>query len=237
MAKNTSKEKNEDLLENPEKVTTEKISRAEAFIEQNRKLVSYIGGVIGVLILLGYFGYTYYQDQSEEAQVEMFPAQFYFEKDSFDLALNGDGASLGFLYVAENYGWTKAGNLANFYAGVCYMQKGQYEDAIDYLNAFSSDDWILQARAYSLIGDAHMEMDQPGPAIDHYRKAVNHEPNKAFTPRYMMKLGLAYEKSGNWSNAAGVYDNLIKDYPNATEIQDAKKFKARAEVEAGRNAS
>ncbi len=237
MAKNTRKEQNEDLLENPEKVTAEKINKAEAFIENNRKLVTYIGGVIGALILLGWFAYGYYEDQSNEAQVEMFPAQFYFDKDSFNLALNGDGASLGFLDIANEYSWTKAGNLANFYAGVCYMKLGQYEDAIEYLSAFSADDWVLQARAYSLIADANMELELPGEAISYYKKAVNYEPNKSFTPTYMMKLALAYETMGDWSNAADVYEDLISTYPNASQIQDAKRFKARAETEAERQAS
>jgi tetratricopeptide (TPR) repeat protein len=237
MAKNTRKEQNEDLLENPEKVTVEKINKAEAFVEQNKRLVSYIGGAIAAIALLAWFGYGYYQDQSKEAQVEMFPAQFYFDKDSFDLALNGDGASLGFLDITAEYGWTKAGNLSHFYAGVCYMNKGQFEDAIEHLKAFSSDDWILQARAYSLTGDAYMEMDQPGESISFYKKAVNTEPNKSFTPAYMMKLALAYETVGNWSDAASVYANLIEEYPTASEIQDAKRFKARAEMEAKRQAS
>ncbi len=237
MAKNTRTEQNEDLLENPEKVTAEKINKAEAFIEKNRKLVTYIGGVLGALVLAAWFGYGYYQDQSNEAQVEMFPAQFYFDQDSFNLALNGDGASLGFLDITNEYGWTKAGNLANFYAGVCYMQTGQYQDAIDYLSKFSSSDWVIQGRAYSLIGDAYMEMEQPGEAISHFKKAVNYEPNKSFTPTYMMKLGLAYETIGDYSSAAEVYSDLISSYPTASQIQDAKRFKARAEKEAQRQTS
>jgi predicted negative regulator of RcsB-dependent stress response len=237
MAKNTSKEKKEDILENPEYVAEERIGKAEAFVEKNKQLVTYIGGVIAALIVLIWFGFNYYQDQSKEAQVEMFPAQFYFDRDSFDLALNGDGASLGFLDIAKEYSWTKAGNLSNFYIGVCYMQKGQFEDAIEYLSDFDADDWILDARASSLIGDAHMELDQPAKAIASYKSAVSSEPNKAFTPQYMMKLALAYEKAGNWNGAAEVYNNLISKYPSATEIQDAKRFKARAEVEAQRTAS
>ncbi len=237
MAKNTPKEQQEDLLENPEKVTVEKINKAEAFVEKNKKLVSYIGGAIAAIILIAWFGYGYYEDQSEEAQIEMFPAQFYFDKDSFSLALNGDGASLGFLDIANEYSWTKAGNLAHFYAGVCYINLGSYEEAIDHLKSFSANDWVLSARAQSLIGDAYMELDQAGEAISFYKKAVDIEPNKSFTPTYIMKLALAYEITGNWSNAADVYGQLIKTYPTATEIQDAKRFQARAKMEAQRQNS
>jgi TolA-binding protein len=233
MAKKTKKAQ-EDLLENPEQIV-EKIDKAEVFIEKNQKLVTYIGGAIGVLVVLGFFGYSYFGDMNKEASNEMFPAQFYFEKDSFDLALDGDGANLGFLDITKEYSYTDAGNLANFYAGVCYMQKGEFDNAIEYLGAFNSDDLVLQARAYTLIGDAHMEQEKPAEAIKAYKNAVNFKPNKSFTPGYMMKLALAYEVVGNWQSAADTYNTIIKSYPTFAEIQDAKRFKARAEMESKRS--
>ena len=67
----------------------------------------------------------------------------YFQKDSFNLALNGDGQYLGFIDVADEYSWTKTGKLANYYAGLCYLHLDEYVNAIEYLEDFSSDDIIL----------------------------------------------------------------------------------------------
>lgn len=236
MAKNKAEEQTQDLPKGAEEQEI-KATKAEDFVEKNRQLVTYVGGAIAGLIVLIWFGFNYYEDTNEEAQVEMFQAQFYFERDSFNLALNGDGANLGFVDIANEYSWTKAGNLAKFYAGVCYMQTGQFEDAIDQLEGFSGGDWILDARAKSLIGDAYMELENPSSAISAYQNAVNTQETKDFTPVYLMKLALAHETLSNWSAAAEAYDRIIKDYPNSTVIQDAKRFKARAEVESQRSNS
>ena len=87
----------------------------------------------------------------EDAQTEMFMAELYFQKDSFALALNGDEQYEGFLSISDDYGLTKAGNLANYYAGLCYLNLGEFENAIDYFSDFSSDDIILSSLALGCI--------------------------------------------------------------------------------------
>ena len=117
------KEESKDILENPE-VLAERLEGAEHWIEKHPKLVS--GIAIGLLLIVaGYFGFNYYIDkQNVEANNQMFQAVFYFESDSLDLALDGDGNNLGFKDIAAEFGMTKAGNLANFYAGYCFLKKG-----------------------------------------------------------------------------------------------------------------
>ncbi|MDH4298453.1 MAG: cytochrome C biosynthesis protein, partial [Cyclobacteriaceae bacterium] len=145
-----------ELLENPEALK-EKLAGAETWIESNPRTV--IGIVSAILLIIGgYFGFNYYKEsQNVLAQKEMFQAVFYFEADSLDKALNGDGNNLGFLAIIEDYGITDAGNLSNYYAGVCFLKQGKYALARLYLEDFSSDDLLVQARAYSLLGDTYME--------------------------------------------------------------------------------
>ncbi len=217
-----------DILENSE-VLADQLSKTEEFIESNKTLVF---GIVGVLVVVvgGFFGYRYYQSsQNDIAQSEMFQAIYYFESDSLDLALNGDGNNLGFTDLAEDYSITPAGNLANFYAGVAFLKQGKYEPAILYLEDFSSDDYLVQARAYSLIGDAHMELDEFEEAASFYAKAANYKPNKFFTPQYLMKEALAYEKLDNKEAAISAYQTIIDEYWESAEIQNAKKYKARLE--------
>ena len=136
---------------------------------------------------------------------------------------------LGFLDIAEEYSFTKAANISKFYAGVCYMKQGQFEDAIEQLNGYSSSDLLLQARAYSLLGDANMELGNTDDAIKFYKKAKDNKPNQFFTPTYIMKLALAYEINEDFDNAAKAYSEIINKFPKAAEINDAKKYKALAE--------
>jgi tetratricopeptide (TPR) repeat protein len=226
MAKN---EENKDVLENPE-VIAEKVTGIEQWIEHNPKVVF---GVLGALILVvgGYFGWRYYVDtQDEQAQREMFQAVRYFESDSLNLALEGDGNNLGFKQIVEDYGMTPAGNLANFYAGAICLKQGKYPLAIVYLDDFKADDQLVQARAYSLIGDAYMEQKKYEEAGTYYDKAANHKPNKFFTPTYLMKAGLAFEKANQKEKAIKAYQRVIDEYWESTDYQNARKFKARLET-------
>lgn len=223
------KEETKDLLENPE-VIQEKLVDVETWLEKNPKTA--IGIVAAILLIVGgFFGYRYYlSNQDGIAQKDMFQAIRYFEADSLNLALNGDGNNLGFLQIIEDYGRTDAGNLANYYTGVIYLKQGKFPLAIFHFEDFSSDDLLVQARAYSLMGDAYMEQKDYENAAQYYNKAANYKPNKEFTPIYLMKAGLAYEKLNQNQKAIDAYQIIIDKYWESTEFQSAKKFKARLET-------
>ena len=226
MAKN---EENKDILENPEAIA-EKVTGIEQWIEHNPKIVF---GILGALILVvgGFFGYRYYvASQDDLAQKEMFQAVRYFEADSLNLAMEGDGLNLGFKQIIDDYGMTPAGNLANFYAGAVCMKQGKFPLAILYLKDFSANDQLVQARAYSLIGDAYMEQKQYDDAASYYDKAANYKPNKFFTPTYLMKAALAFEKANQKDKAIKAYQRVIDEFWENNDYQNARKFKARLET-------
>jgi tetratricopeptide (TPR) repeat protein len=223
------KEDNKDLLENPEAIK-EKVVGFEHWIEQNPKILL---GVVAALVLVvgGFFGYRYYVgSQDEQAQSEMFQAVRYFEMDSLNLALKGDGNNLGFEQIVEDYPGTDAANLANYYAGVVALKQGKYSLALLYLEDFSSKDILIQARAYSLSGDAHMELKEYDEAAKMYHKASNYKPNKYFTPTYLMKEALAYELLQQNDKAIAAYDRIINEFWDSTEVQNAKKLRARLDT-------
>lgn len=218
-----------ELVENPQAIA-EKLQGAETWMERNPKTIIGIVAAV-VLIVGGYFGYQYYKDNQEnEAQQEMFQAVFYFEADSLELALNGDGNHLGFINIIDDYGVTDAAKLASYYAGVSYLKQGKYELARLYLEDFKSSDLLVQARAYSLIGDTYMEENNFEEAAKFYDKAANYKPNKQFTPGYLMKAALALEKNNQNEKAIEAYEKIITDYFESPEVPEARKFKARLET-------
>ena len=221
-------EQKHELLENPEALK-EKLFVAEDWLERNAKLVVGIAAVI-LIVVGGYFAFNYYKgNQDAMAQSEMFQAVYYFEADSLEKALNGDGNNLGFLQIIDEYGITDAANLAHYYAGVSYLKQGKYELARLYLNDFSSNDLLIQARAYSLLGDTYMEEENYDEAARYYSKAANYKPNKFFSPAYLMKEALAYEKLNQLDKARAAYDKIITQYWESPEYQNARKLKARLE--------
>jgi tetratricopeptide (TPR) repeat protein len=227
MAKKKNQNEEEEILVDVEEV----YSKTEEFINANQ--VQILGGVAVVaFIILGYFSYVrfYLGPLEEEASSQMFVAEQYFEKDSFNIALNGDATYLGFLDIADEYGATKSGNLARYYAGISHLRLGQYEDAIYQLGKFKGKDVVLSAIAHGATGDAHMEAGDADKALAAYEKAVKTNENEFTTPIYLMKAGVAAEKLGKFDKAISYYGRLKSDFPNTNEGRNADKYLSRAQT-------
>jgi tetratricopeptide (TPR) repeat protein len=224
-----SKKHNETTTDSFENVE-HALSTTEQFIEDNQKTLSIIALVL-ILIVGGYWGLKkmYFQPLEQEALNSIYTAQSYFERDSFKLALNGDGNSLGFLDVIDEYSSTKPGELAKYYAGVCYLHLGDYDQAIEYLSDFSSDDELLNATTQGAIGDANLELGNKEEAIDYYTKAAELN-NEITAPTYLMKLGLLYESMGDKAKALEAYSRIKKEYKSSPEARSIDKYITRASL-------
>ena len=207
------------------------LTSGEQFIEKNQKMIVNI--VIGIIVVIaGYFGYNRFVTvpNTIEAENQIFGAQNYFEKDSFNLALNGDGNVLGFLEIIEKYGSTPTGNLANYYAGLSYLYLGQYENAIECLKSFSSDDFLMANMALANIGDAYMQLGDYKNAASYYAKASASKTNNYSTPGFLMKNGLALEKAGDYKEALKCYKRIDSEFPTSLEARDIEKYIEKAEA-------
>lgn len=220
------------MLEDPDALAV-RLAESEDFLRRNKNVLLGLLTVV-VLAVAGAFAfYTWRSSQDTKAQAAMFQAVSYWEADSLQKAMKGDGQHLGLESVANEYTGTKAGNLANFYAGVAALKQGQYKAAADYLEDFSSDDLLVQARAYALLGDANLEQNKFQEAADFYSKAASHNANEQFTPVYLLKEAAARELTKDYAGATKAYDRIIGEYPAAFEVSEARQYKARAEAMSG----
>jgi tetratricopeptide (TPR) repeat protein len=204
-------------------------TKAERFFEENGKTLT--GVLIGIFVVVGvYFAYTiYYQNPRElEAQEEIYYAESLFAKDSLQASIDGVNGHLGFLDVAADYSGTKAGNMANYYAGIAYLQLGQFENAIKLLDEFTTNDPILAVEATGAIGDAFLELDQADEALSYYKKAAQTSANNLVVPFYLLKAGLVAEMQGDYSAAVDFYTRIKKDYPKSKQGADIDKYIAYA---------
>ncbi|HSQ46257.1 MAG TPA: tetratricopeptide repeat protein [Lutibacter sp.] len=205
-------------------------SKSEQFIQKNQNIIFIVLGVV-VASILGYLAYQKYvkAPQEKEAANELAFPKAYFENainntvaaDSlFTLALKGADGKYGFVDIADEYSGTKAGNLANYYAGISYLRLKQYKEAIDYLEDFSSKDELLGPVAKGAIGDAFADINQPQDAFDYYIKAAELKDNNFSTPLFLFKAGNTAMELENYSKAQELFERIKNDYPNATEAQN-----------------
>lgn len=209
----------------------EALSRSEQFIEQNQVLISIVIGVI-VVVVLGFFGFKrfFIQPREKEAQTQMWKAERYFEQDSLDKALKGDGSYPGFLTIMDDYSMTKSANLSRYYAGICYLKKGEYQNAIDYLEKYKAADVLVAAMAKGGIGDAYMELGDTKKAIEYYQEATDKYENEFTTPVFLMKLAWTYETTKEYQLAIDSYEKIKKTYPKSTEARGIEKYIVRAKA-------
>ena len=210
--------------------TEEKLQQVRSYIERRQQRIYIVTGLV-LAVTIGIFLWQRHQQQQDgAAQSEMFQAVYYFEEGKFEQALQGDGTYAGFLDIIQDYKLTKAANLAHFYAGVCYMQQQGYEEAIKHLKQFKANDFLLQARAWALIGDALTEQQQYAQATTYYLKAADYKPNEFFTPIYLVKAAQAYEAQQAYQAALRCYQRIIQEYPKAALYEEATKHASRIEA-------
>ncbi|MFV5699452.1 tetratricopeptide repeat protein [Flavobacterium sp. ZT3R17] len=208
----------------------ETASRTEDWVARNQKVI--IGLVAGVaLFTVGYLAYQKFiaTPKQDEAANEMFIAQQNFQKatdgvasDSlYKLSLNGSEGKFGFLKIADEYSGTDAGNLANYYAGIAYLNTGKYTEAIEYLGKFKSEDIVLGALAKGAIGDAYSQKNQPKEALENYVKAAETNKNDFTTPRFLLKAGKTALALGNKADALKYFADIKENFdatPEAASI-------------------
>ena len=215
-----------------EKEVGEIVSRSERFIENNKKNISY--GIIAIAIIVGAilaYNYLYLIPKNDKANVAIFRGEQYFQTDSFNIALNGNGFDYdGFEYIIKQYGGTKSGNLAKAYAGICYFKLGDIDNAMKHLKSFkSSEDYIAPAIT-GLIGDCYVESGNLKEGISFFEKAASQANNDLLSPIYLKKAGLVYENLRQFDKAVKAYTTIKEKHAASMEAMDIDKYITRAQL-------
>lgn len=209
-------------------------TKGELYLEKNKKPITI--AVVAILVIVGgLLGYRKFvsEPRAKEAQDMIWKAQYYFEIDSLDKALNGDGNYLGFLDVADQYGSTSTGNLAKFYIAVIKHQQGDFQAALQYYKEADLGDDVLRVMAVGNQGDVLVELGQPAEAAVQFMKAADLVKSDYTTPMFLMKAGIVYQQQNDWKNAAKCFERVSRDFPNSPDALMAKKYGARAQAMAG----
>ncbi len=201
------------------------VEKVTGFWYQYSKQILLAVGAI-VIVAAGIFGYNYFISGPNEkkASEAIRYAEDFYRKDSVKLALNGDNLNPGFLKIISKYSGTKAANLAQFYAGSCYLTMGDFKNAIKYLEDFSTNEPLVKARAKALLGDANSELGKKEEAVKLYKEAGTiFEKDDYFSPQYLIRAAFLYENMGKPKDAIEVYKLIKEKYPQYKEV-DIDKY-------------
>ncbi|MGK0414316.1 MAG: tetratricopeptide (TPR) repeat protein [Polaribacter sp.] len=212
----------------------ETASRSEKWIEKNSKplFAALVGAVVVFLAFLAYNTYISEPNELEAANELAFPRKHFDEAatagsgiDSLlNLGLEGADGRYGFLDIAESYSSTDAGNIANYYAGISYLQMKQYDKGIEYLSKFNSDNATLNAVSLGAIGDAFSDIDQQEDALEYYEKAASTNANEFTTPLFLYKAGQTAMLLKEYDKAESLFTEIKEKYATSDEGKDVEKF-------------
>tara|TARA_B100000700_G_C14994551_1_gene833093 strand:- start:101 stop:841 length:741 start_codon:yes stop_codon:yes gene_type:complete len=223
----------------------ENLSKAGLYVVENsKKLTSLILAIVIIFTLIIGYNNFFLEPNEKNASSEMYIAEFFFQNNEYEKALNGDSTMSineigdtiklfhkGFIKIAEEYSNTKSGNLANYYAAICQINLGSsldstqyFKDALNSLNNFETDDEIIYSLATGLKGDANMELKDTIKAIGFYKSAANDYINSFTTPYFMMKEAKIHDNQKNFSLSLQIYNRIKSDYPESKEGKNIDKY-------------
>lgn len=219
--------KKQDFVKQDEQLqeVNEALTGAGKWIEENSDLLSWIVAGIAVVVM-GAFAINQYiiKPKALEASNENAKAVVYFMAGDFDKALNGDDAEcIGFEEIARSYRLYQQGKLAALYAGICYFEKGEFDDAAKYLKRFSAKDLNIDPAANQLLGDAYVELEEYGKAAKAFEAAAK-SGNEMIAPMSLKKLGFVYLHEGKNAKARSAFERIKAEYPSSQEAQDIEKY-------------
>jgi len=205
--------------------------QAGNFFRENQKSVIFIVGAIFAMVVI-YVAYQklYIAPLEVKAANQMHVAQDFWAKKDWDKAIKGDAGYPGFQKIIDDYGNTKSANLAYFYLGTAYLNKGEFKKAIDNLINYRGNDSMVAAEAFGGTADAYVELKDYDKAVTYFKKAADKASNKFLTPLYLKKLGLVYETQNDNQSADETYKKIKSDYPESPEAQNIDELIARAEA-------
>lgn len=208
----------------------EVLNNQEAFLMKNRKMI--IGIVVAVIAIIAaviVYNNAYAQPRENKASTALAKAQALFASEQFDKALKGDE---GFIAIADNYSGTDAANLANLYAGLCYANLGKWEDAVKYLDDYSTeDDAIISPASQAALGNAYAQTGNIDKAISCLKKAADMADSKAadgvsnsISPACLIQAARLLESQNKNDEALELYKTVKEKYVNSGAAQEIDKY-------------
>ena len=207
-------------------VVEETVSRSEAFIDKNKKTISFTVAAVILAIAACVLASIYIIKPREQKAAEaLFAGEKYFQNGDYETALNGDQYDFaGFEAVAADHKGTKAANLAKAYAGISLAKLGRYEEAIPMLKGFKGNDVMVAPSVLAALGNCYAQVGEEAQAAATLVKAAQKADNNLLSPAYLIQAGQIYEKLGKKADALKAYTEIKTKYYGSMQAMDIDKY-------------
>ena len=193
----------------------QQVNKTEAFFEKYKKAIIIAVAAVVIIVAGGILLNNYYfEPRATEASTELGKSQELFEQQQYDKAL------AGFQKVAADYSSTDAGNLAQLYIGLCQTNLGKWQEAVNALESFSTqDDQMISPAAEGALGNAYANLKQLDKAVEHLKKAAKMADNNSLSPTFLIQAGQILESQGKKADALKLYQEIKEKYFNSMQYQ------------------
>lgn len=216
----------------------EALNKSEALLVKYSKPVIIAVAAIVIVILGVVLSKNYYfEPREQEASTALAKGQEYFQLQQWDKALKGDGAGFtGLMKVAENYSGTDAANLANLYIGLTYANQNKWQEAVRYLEEFSTkNDALISPASQAALGNAYANLKQYDKAVEYLKKAASmadaqadNGANASIAPSALLQAGEILESQNKKAEALKIYEDIKAKYVNSPVASEIDKYIERA---------
>ncbi len=219
----TKKEIKEDRL-----VTT--YYEATTWYENNKKIVNGVltGIVILAIVIVAYLNNV--NSNNQKAIAELGKITSYYDQGKYDLAINGNLQEnvRGLQSIVDDYGSTKAGELAGFYLANSYFELGNYDKALKcYLDVDVKDE-MISASAIAGAAACYEAKGEYEKAASTYEKAAFRSTKDVNAPENMFHAGQNDLMAGNKEKAVELFRKVKKDYPTSGVAREIDRWIAEA---------
>jgi tetratricopeptide (TPR) repeat protein len=203
---------------------------ASTWYQNNKKIVN---GVLTGIVVLAIVIVAYTNNVSSnnlKATTELGKILSYYDQGKYDIAIAGNLQEnvRGLQTIVDDYGSTKAGELARFYLANCYFAQGNYDKALEQFVDVDVKDDLIAASALSGAGACYEAKGQYDKAASTFEKAAFKSAKDVNVPENMFHAAQNYLLAGNKEKAAELFKKVKKDHPTSAVAREIDRWIAEA---------
>jgi tetratricopeptide (TPR) repeat protein len=209
-----------------------KYFEARTWIDENTKILSYVGiGLVG-LVVIGFLWSKSRADSNEKATAMLAKLTPYYDEGRYELAINGvpQEGTQGLQAVVDEHGSTQAGEIAKLYLANSYFALKNYDKALSTYDDISISDKMITASAYAGMAACYEAKGDFSHAASYFEKAASKSMTATQAPENLQRSATNYAAAGKKEKAIDLLQMLKKEFPSSSYARDVDRFIAEYSI-------